>query len=76
MLKRLDAFLPEMKKANDELNARLAADPAAAAHVDVEVVDDEEAHVAMELHCGVFEEKNSDSNEDKEIRLPNDIKLK
>lgn len=51
-----------MQKANDTLEEQRAADPES---VNVEHVDDPEAqHIAMDLHCGLFEAKDGGADED------------
>ena len=55
LLARLDAFLPQMRAANATLAAELAADPSAQKKYSIENVDETAPHIAMDLHCGVFE---------------------
>lgn len=61
---RLEAFMPTMKAANDDLQAQHAADPAS---VDIEQVDEDGQHIEMDLHCGVFQEQPEGA--DGEVRL-------
>ncbi|KAI8372548.1 hypothetical protein EDC96DRAFT_52232 [Choanephora cucurbitarum] len=66
ILSRVQAFLPQMKEANEQLKH---ADPS---KLDIENVDDQEQYIEMNLGLGVFEEKKdeSDSSSDEDIEIP------
>lgn len=55
LIGRLQAFLPQIARANAELDAKLKRDPAARAQVDVEQVVDDADYVLMDVHCGLMD---------------------
>ncbi len=59
-----------MKRANDELQVELAADPTARSRYDIENVSADQPHVVqMEVHCGLLEE-GGDKSSSADIFIP------
>ncbi|KAI9486698.1 MAG: hypothetical protein EXX96DRAFT_534924 [Benjaminiella poitrasii] len=73
ILSRVQAFLPQLKAANEELEK---LDPSKR---DIENVDEEdEQYIEMNLGLGVYDlkkadQEDSDSSEDEEVVIPNSI---
>jgi len=58
LLARVEAFLPRMKEANEQLDA-------SSANIEDNAVEEGEQHIEMNLGLGVFEERSYISDEDK-----------
>ena len=56
LLGKLKQFLPELEKANQKLEAEMAVHPAES--FDIENVHEGEAHIEMDLACGVIDLKD------------------
>ncbi|KAG2204567.1 uncharacterized protein EV154DRAFT_313463 [Mucor mucedo] len=78
ILSRVQAFLPQLKSANEQLKA---ADPKS---LDIENVEEDDGqYIEMNLGLGVYEEKrpgqsdsedeDSDDNDDEKLVLPNSV---
>ncbi|KAG9326614.1 hypothetical protein KVV02_006125 [Mortierella alpina] len=72
LLARLEDFLPKIKEANAQLDAKVKEDPKA---VDIENVDDAsgEQYIEMDLGLGVFDLKENVKEDDIVIN-PNNVK--
>ncbi|KAI8076455.1 uncharacterized protein B0P05DRAFT_545925 [Gilbertella persicaria] len=66
ILSRVQAFLPQLKQANEQLKA---ADPS---KLDIENVNEEGQYIEMNLGLGVFEEKHDsdDESDSEDIIVP------
>ena len=60
ILDQLDAFLPELRKANEDTERRREVDPNSVSVEHVE--DDTQQHIEMNLSCGLFEAQPKDAS--------------
>eukprot|EP00656_Telonema_subtile_P032961 TRINITY_DN36302_c0_g1_i2.p2 TRINITY_DN36302_c0_g1~~TRINITY_DN36302_c0_g1_i2.p2 ORF type:complete len:105 (-),score=52.28 TRINITY_DN36302_c0_g1_i2:406-720(-) len=56
LLSRMEAFLPQMKAANQKVEEELASG-APPSKFDIEAVEEDQEHIQMALHLGVGEEQ-------------------